>query len=151
MRAKMPEAKGHGLYTADGRHPVVIVIDSNRSTAAVASMLAEQFGCRALPLSTASAAVRVLKEGQTIDLILIDFGIGDMNPVAAARLIHTVDLRGATPIIAIDDKAHVGVQSRERDLFAGTVTKPYSPRELFTALEKSLGPAPAGLSAPSRH
>lgn len=148
----MPEIRGHGLLTTDGRRPVVVVVDSNRSTAAVATMLAEQFGCRALPMSSAHAAIRVLREDQTIDLVLIDCGVGDMNPVVAARLIRTVDTRQATPLVAIDDSgqtgAQTGVQDCERGLFAGTVTKPYSPRELFAALEKSLSTAPESLTAP---
>lgn len=144
----MPETGGQGFLTADGRRPIVMIIDANRSTAAVATMLTEQFGCRSLPTSSVNAALRLLRGDQTIDLVLIDCGGADMTLAAAGWLIRNVDARGEIPLIAIGDDASSKAQSGERGLFAGTVTSPYSPRELFVALQTSLGIVSTSLTAP---
>lgn len=134
----MPGDTHHGLLTADGRQPLVAVLDANPSTSAVAVMLAGQFGCRTLGVQSVEALLKLLKGESTIDLVLIDFGIGDMDPMVAAQLIRTLGLRGAMPLVGIASRSADPADSRARGLFAATVTKPYSPRELYAALDKSL-------------
>lgn len=136
----MAERQGTGLRTADGRRPVVAVIDGNPATAAVASMLAEQFGCRSVAAGSVEAALATLKREEVVDLVLLDFAITDMDPIVAAQLIRVLGPRGAMPIVAIARTLSHTVDARARSVgFARTVAAPYSPRELYEAMEASLG------------
>lgn len=144
----MPGDTHHGLLTADGRQPLVAVLDGNPSTSAVALMLAEQFGCRVLGAPSVEAVLKLLKGGSTIDLVLIDFGISDMDPIVAAQLIRTLGLRGAMPLVAMGSGPVDPADSRARALFAATVAKPYSPRELYAALDKSLAAMAESATSP---
>jgi len=144
----MPEEKTTGLRTPDGRQPLVVVIDGNAATAAIAVMLLEQFDCRALPAHSTEDALKVLKSDQAVDLVLLDFALDDMDPLVAAQLIRALGPRGAMPIVALTSTA--AVTSGPRGIavgFARTLTKPYSPRELYAALDSSLGRVAEGAAS----
>jgi CheY-like chemotaxis protein len=138
MRAEMPE-HAFGLSTPDGRQPAVAVIDGNAATAMVATTLCEQFGCAVYRAATAEAALALLKREAAIDLVVMDLAIPDMDPIVAAQLIRALGRRGGMPIVAVAGSAAETASSRGRAVgFARTVVKPYSPRELYAALESSL-------------
>ena len=136
----MPEERATGLRTPDGRQPLVVVIDGNPATSAITVMLLEQFDCRTLLARSGEAALKMLKAAQAVDLVLLDFAHDDMDPVVAAQLIRALGPRGAMPIIALTASASAASGPRGHSVdFARIVTKPYSPRELYTALDYSLG------------
>jgi two-component system, sensor histidine kinase len=144
----MPSDRTWRVRSADGRQPVVTLIDGNPPTAAVAAMLLEQFGCRVLVARSVESALALLKQTPGIDLVLIDFAIRDMDPVVAAQLIRALGPRGAMPIIALTASASAASGPRGHAVdFARIVTKPYSPRELYTALDHALGRVAEGAAS----
>jgi len=144
----MPEERTTGLRTPDGRQPLVMVIDGNPAMAAITVMLVEQFDCRALLARSAEAALKMLKGDQAVDLVLLDLGLDDVEPMVAAQLIRALGPRGAMPIIALTASASAASDPRAHAVgFARTVTRPYSPRELYVALDYSLGRVAEGAAS----
>ena len=135
----MPGDAVRGLRTHEGREPVFAVIDSNPSTSAVLVMLSQQFGCRVIANRSVEAALALLRQEQTVDLIAIDLGITDMDPYVAAQLVRMLDKANVMPIIAIADAETVTDAVGARGAcFNHAVAKPYSPRELYAAFETAL-------------
>ena len=144
----MPDERTTGLRTPDGRPPRVVVIDGNPATSAIAVMLLEQFDCQALLARSAEAALKVLKQDQAVDLVVLDLALNDMDPMVAAQLIRALGPRGAMPIVALAATASATSGLRGHAVgFAGTVTKPYSPRELYAVLDRSLGRVAEGAAS----
>jgi CheY-like chemotaxis protein len=74
----------------------------------------------------------------------MDMLVPDMDGFVAVQLIRALGARGALPILALtDDRAALTAQARAAG-FAGTVVKPYSPRELYAAMHAALAGAAAG-------
>ena len=135
----MPGDGARELRTYDGRQPVIAAIDGNPATAAILTMLAEQFGCKVLSDRTAEAGLARLRRAHPVDLVVIDFTITDMDPFVAAQLIRMGDRHRTTPIIAIADASDPNlVEGRRPACFSRMLTKPYSPRELYFIFEAAL-------------
>ena len=134
----MPSESPFGLTTPDGRRPRVAVVCGNVANATIAIMLCEQFGCAPYAAATGEAALALLRKDM-VDLVMLDCAIPDMDAVAAAQLIRALGARGSMPLIALADKAADLATPRSRAAgFAGTVVKPYSPRELYGAIQSAL-------------
>jgi DNA-binding response OmpR family regulator len=133
-------ANGHfGVTTADGRRPHVAIVCGNVAGTTIALVLCEQFGCAPYAAQTGEAALALLRR-EAIDLVILDLTLPDMDGVAAAQLIRALGERGAMPIVALSEKSGGPSVERSRAAgFAGTVVKPYSPRELHAAIETALG------------
>jgi CheY-like chemotaxis protein len=133
----------NGLHTADGRKPRVAVVDGNAANAMVTALLAEQFGCLVLKAPTGEAALALIRREEPVDLVLIDLAIPDMDGIVAALLIRAMGKCGAMPIVPLACRREDIFQPRSRAAgFSGGVLKPYSPRELYTAMEAALARAP---------
>lgn len=133
----------NGLHTADGRKPRVAVVDGNAANAMVTSMLVEQFGCVVLKAPTGEAALALLRREEQVDLVLIDLAIPDMDGIVAALLMRAMGRPGAMPIVPLACRRDDVFQPRSRAAgFSGAVIKPYSPRELYCALETALARIP---------
>jgi CheY-like chemotaxis protein len=137
------ESPANGLHTADGRRPRVAVVDANPANAMVTSLLVEQFGCSALKVPTGEAALALLRREDNVDLVLIDLAIPDMDGIVAALLMRAMGRRGAMPILPLASSRDEVIAPRSRAAgFSGAVLKPYSPRELYAAMEQALSRAP---------
>lgn len=135
----MPGDGARELRTDDGRQPVLAAIDGNPATAAILTMLAEQFGCQVVAERSAEAGLARLKHEERVDLVAIDFTIPDMDPFVAAQLIRLGERHPTTPIIAIADAFDPNLMENRRPAcFSGTLTRPYSPRELYFIFESAL-------------
>jgi two-component system, sensor histidine kinase LadS len=138
----------NGLHMPDGRQPRVAVVDGNSANAMVTAMLATQFGCTVVKAPTGEAALALLRREEPIDLVLIDLAMPDMDGIVAALLIRAMGKCGAMPIVALAARRADIFQPRSRAAgFSGSVLKPYSPRELYIAMESALARAPASASA----
>jgi CheY-like chemotaxis protein len=142
---QMPsETSPNGLHTADGRQPRVAVVDGNTASAMVTSLLVEQFGCAALTVPSGEAALALLRRESAVDLVLIDLSIPDMDGIVVALLMRAMGSRGAMPIVPLASSRAEIVAPRSRAAgFSRALMKPYSPRELYAAMEMALGRAPA--------
>ena len=132
------------LTTQDGRRPRVAVVDANHATAMITTILVEQFGCAPVPAASGEAALALIRQGEAVDLVLIDLEMPDMDGIVAATLIRALGERGAMPIVPF---AHArgdvtGPRGRAAG-FTGAVLKPYSPRELHAAMQTALTRTPA--------
>ncbi|HEY5082625.1 MAG TPA: response regulator [Bauldia sp.] len=134
-----------GLTTADGQRPRVAVVGGTQSAALVAMVLCEQFGCSAINAPTGEAVLALLRRDTPLDMVVIDLSVSDMDGIVAVQLIRALGSRGALPVIALtNDRAEVAGASARAAGFAGMVVKPYSPRELYGAMEAALPRVTAG-------
>jgi CheY-like chemotaxis protein len=131
-----------GLRTADGRPPRVAVVDGNRTSAMVLTVLVEAFGCWPLPAANAEATLALVRREGLIDLVMIDLGLTDMDGMVAVQLIHA--LRHDFPILGLAGKRSDLARLRTRAARLSTVlVKPFTPNELYDAIAAALGKARA--------
>jgi CheY-like chemotaxis protein len=134
-------APGH-ITTADGAPPKIAIVGGSASAAMVASMLCGQFGCTPLVTPTGEAVLGLLRSETRVDLVLIDLSVPDMEGIVAVQLIRAMGARGALPVVAlVADKTEVSSNRARAAGFSAAVVKPYSPRELFGAIEHALARA----------
>jgi CheY-like chemotaxis protein len=139
-----------GGLAANGERPVVAIVGGTPAGATVATILIEQFGCEPRRASTGEAALSLLRQGEHIDLVVLDLSVPDMDGIVALQLIRALGARGNLPVLALtNDRAEVATPRARAAGFAGAVVKPYSPRELFAAMEAALAREP--LRAVVRH
>lgn len=130
------------ITTADGSPPKVAIVGGSPSAAMVASMLCGQFGCKPIVTPTGEAVLGLLRSDTRVDLVLIDLSIADMEGIVAVQLIRAMGTRGALPVVAlVADKSEVSSNRARAAGFAAAVVKPYSPRELFGAMQHALARA----------
>jgi CheY-like chemotaxis protein len=136
-------ARATGQITAaDGTPPKVAIVGGSASGALVASMLCGQFGCKAIVTPTGEAVLGLLRSETHVDLVLIDLSVPDMEGIVAVQLIRAMGARGALPVVAlVADKSEISGNRARAAGFAAAVVKPYSPRELFGAIEHALARA----------
>ncbi|MGE4559076.1 MAG: PAS domain S-box protein, partial [Desulfobulbus sp.] len=126
-----------------GRGEVVLVVEDEESMLALNRTMLDQLNYRVLTASTPAEAVRIAKEfGRTIDLLLTDVIMPEMNGRELARVIcgfcpkvKTLFMSGYTANVI----AHRG------ELDAGThfITKPFSTEELALKVRETLQDQPA--------
>lgn len=132
------------LRTAAGRPPRVALVDGNRTSTMLLTVLCEAFGCWPLPVQSAEAALALIRRDDLIDLVLVDLALTDMDAIVVVQLIRT--LGRDFPILGLaGNRSDV---SRMRSRAAGltsVLSKPFSPGELYDAMVSALGKA--GISA----
>jgi CheY-like chemotaxis protein len=89
-----------------------------------------------------------------VDVVLMDLSVPDMDAFAAARLIRTLVICGVPIIAMARDHHEIASQGGGAVDFAGTIVRPYSPRDVHGALQSALSlrppiapPAMAALAA----
>lgn len=131
-----------GLTTTAGERPRVAIVGGTPSGVMVATVLIEQFGCSPLNAPTGEAVLSLLRADQEIDLVVIDLSVADMDGIVAVQMIRALGRRGALPVVALtNEQADIAAPRARAAGFAGSVAKPYSPRELYTAMRQALGQA----------
>jgi CheY-like chemotaxis protein len=129
-----------GLTTVDGRRPRVAIVGGTPSSAMVATVLCQQFGCTTLHTPTGESVLALLRRDTPVDMVVIDLSVADMDGIVAVQLIRAMGARGALPVVALaGDRAEVASNRARAAGFSGAVVKPYSPRELYGAMQTALG------------
>jgi CheY-like chemotaxis protein len=132
-----------GLTTADGRRPRVAVVGGTPSSAMVATVLCDQFGCAPFNTRTGESVLALLRRDIPLDMVVLDLSVPDMDGIVAVQLIRALGARGSLPVLALANDRNETTTTRARAAgFAGTVVKPYSPRELYAAMRSALAEAP---------
>jgi CheY-like chemotaxis protein len=137
-----------GLTTADGRRPRVAIVGGTPAGAMVATVLCDQFGCTPFNTASGESVLALLRRDFPLDLVVLDLSVPDMDGIVAVQLIRALGARGALPVLALaDDRADITGPRARGAGFAGAVIKPYSPRELYCAMQlalaRNLAAAPA--------
>jgi DNA-binding response OmpR family regulator len=128
----------------NGHRPRVAIVGGSPASATIATILIQQFGCDALRAAGGEAALALLRADPAIDLIVLDLNIPDMDGIVAAQLIRALGARATLPILAVtDDKSRLAAPRARGAGFSGAVIKPYSPRELYAAMEAAFARTPA--------
>ena len=137
------------LTTAAGARPRVAIVGGSSSGMLVATVLIEQFGCAPVNAATGEAVLALLRAEENIDLVVMDLSVRDMDGIVAVQLIRALGARGTLPVVALtSDRAAMAAPRARAAGFAGSVAKPYSPRELYAAMRSALGrPATATVTA----
>jgi CheY-like chemotaxis protein len=130
------------LRTTGGRPPRVALVDGNRTSAMLLTVLCETFGCWPLPVAGAEAALALIRRDALIDLVLVDLVLPDMDGIVVVQLIRA--LGRDFPILGLAGKRSdvPPLRSRAAGLTA-VLTKPFSPNELYDAMVSALGKAGA--------
>ena len=127
------------LKTADGRRPRIAIVGGTPSSAMVATVLCQQFGCSTISTPTGESVLALLRRDTPVDLVVIDLSVADMDGIVAVQLIRALGARGALPVVALAAaRADVATNRARAAGFNGAVLKPYSPRELFAAMQSAL-------------
>jgi CheY-like chemotaxis protein len=112
----------------------------------VAGVLIDQFGCARLSARRGSDILALLATREPIDLVIVDINAaGGDEALSTSELIGTLGA-GQPPVVALADMRAAPGQALRFARLAGTVAKPYSPRELFGAMQSALK-APAAMAA----
>jgi CheY-like chemotaxis protein len=127
------------LTTVQGAAPTVAIVGGTPSGAMIAEMLCRQFGCNPISAPTGESVLGLLRSDARVDLVLIDLSVSDMEGIVVVQLIRALGNRGALPVVAmaVDKVQMTGHRGRGAG-FAGTIVTPYSPRELFMAMQSAL-------------
>ena len=128
-----------GLRTLDGRRPRVALVGGSPASAMVANVLIEQFGCASLPARRGSDVLALLASREPIDLVVVDV-TGNDDALSTSELIGTLGA-GQPPVMALAEASATPDRAFRFARFAGTVAKPYSPRELYGAMRDALSAA----------
>ncbi len=140
----MPASASTGLTTAKGQRPRVAIVGGTPSAAMVAAVLCQQFGCSTISTPTGESVLALLRRDTPVDLVVIDLSVADMDGIVAVQLIRAMGARGALPVVALaGDRSEVANNRARAAGFSGAVVKPYSPRELYAAMQAALGKASA--------
>jgi CheY-like chemotaxis protein len=128
-----------GFTGPGGRRPRVAIVGGTPAGTMVAAVLLEQFGCIPVSAPTGEAILGLLRGETTVDLVVIDLSVPDMDGIVAVQLIRALGARGELPVIALTEDRALMAQPRARAAgFAGTILKPYSPHELYAALAAAI-------------
>jgi CheY-like chemotaxis protein len=125
-----------GLRTQDGRRPRVALVGGSRASAMVAGVLIEQFGCASLPARRGGDVLALLASREPIDLVVVDV-TGNDDALSTSELIGTLGA-GQPPVVALAEANATPRRAFRFARYAGTVAKPYSPRELYGAMRNAL-------------
>jgi CheY-like chemotaxis protein len=119
----------------------VLLAEDNLVNAHLATVLLRKAGHRVTLVTTGRLALEAL-EKERYDVVLMDVQMPDMDGLAATAAIRLGETRTGrhVPIIALT--AHAMADDRRRCLDAGSdgyLSKPFSPPELYAALEEVRG------------
>ncbi|MEU9101952.1 HAMP domain-containing protein [Streptomyces sp. NPDC048361] len=140
VRADEPiEVSQHADKSLAGR-TVLVVDDDDRNLYAITGIL-EVHGMTVLQAENGRIALDTLSAHPTIDLILMDVMMPEMDGYAATAAIRAMPDHVDLPIIAVTAKAMIG--DREKSLASGAsdyVTKPVDAGELMARIKRQLNP-----------
>jgi CheY-like chemotaxis protein len=112
--------------------PLILVVEHNRTDQQVFNHLLDKFDYRPQIVSSAEAAIEVVKQTR-FAVILLNLNLPDMDGLVCAKAIKEIDLEltSQTPIIGIVDQAPDEEQSKVVEVHLNDyLVKPVSPEAL---------------------
>ena len=129
-----PRAQLHGLR--------LLVVDDNSTSRRILSTLADQWGLRATTLETGHAAVACVAAGETFDLAILDMQMPEMDGIMLARALRQHPAGARLPLMLLSSIGHQ-TDAETSQLFAARLSKPAKPAQIFDAIARIFGAAPA--------
>lgn len=114
---------------------ILVIDDDSRNIFALTAVLrARSYDC--LSCHSAEEAIELLKGEATVDVVLIDMMMPDMDGYEAIPIIKNIPSRQSTPVISVTAQAMVG--DMEKCMLAGAdgyISKPVDVDKLFSLLD----------------
>lgn len=124
--------------------PRVLLIEDTEDTRELSRMVLESQACEVAAVSSAEAALGLLRAGERFDLVFTDVCLGGLSGIEAAECIR--EFQPSLPVLVTSglDPAQVTAQLRPGIHF---LPKPYSMSELLDAIRACFGTVEAGRAA----
>ena len=131
-----PMPAAHGAPICKDRHCRILLVDDDASVREVTAAILVERGYELVEAGSGGAALDVLsREGEDIDLLLIDFAMPGMNGLEVAREARV--RRPGLPVLFVTgyaDSAAMDEMSRER-----IISKPFREDDLVSRIDDALG------------
>ena len=117
---------------------MVLLVEDHTTLRTILAESIESLGYRVIAVGTGLDALDAYAS-QTVDAVLLDVNLPDMNGLELVRRLHSVAGRQPIPVIGLS--GHGGASHRRRCLDAGMVaylTKPVGLQNLADVIEKCL-------------
>jgi PAS domain S-box-containing protein len=128
----------------------LLVIDDSAPSRRILATLAEKWGMPATVVQNARAGLAALADDPSFDVVLVDMQMPEMDGITFARAARELPGHAGIPLILISSIGRLPAAD-EPGLFAGVLTKPLKPSQLFDAIARIFGtrdPFPAGTAQP---
>jgi two-component system, sensor histidine kinase and response regulator len=124
----------------------ILLTEDNPPTRKLMQRLLERHGYRVVTANNGKEAVAILeKQGQTIDLVLMDVQMPEMDGFQATAFIREKERSSGRHLPIIAMTAHAMQGDREKCLAVGMdgyVSKPVNPAEVFAAIAATIASSP---------
>jgi len=108
----------------------ILIVDDNRSVHTLLAAIFRKYGALPLSSETAAEAITVISSDASIDIVLLDIQLPDIDGTVAVKKIK--DIRSNLPVIAQTANALEDDRRRYLELgFDGYISKPYNREELI--------------------
>jgi two-component system sensor histidine kinase/response regulator len=154
---QQPGSRSASVVVPRFRGARVLVAEDNELNQYIARELLEAMGITVSVVSNGREALAFLREqpaaarGRSVDLVLMDIQMPEMDGLAASRAIRALDDRRIAQVPIVAMTAHAGSEDRRRSLEAGMnehLTKPIDPTALGRKMLRWL-PGECAISAGS--
>lgn len=111
----------------------ILIVDDNRSVHKLLAAIFKKYGATPISAETASSALEILNSDSSIDIVLLDIQLPDMDGTVAVTKIK--ELRSTLPVIAQTANALEDDRRKYLELgFDGYISKPYNRDELIRSV-----------------
>jgi CheY-like chemotaxis protein len=124
------------------------VVDDNSTNRRILSDLATKWDFSVVTLPDAASAIEQVRSGEKFDFAILDMHMPGMDGIELARALRALPSSAGIPLLLLSSIGHQ-FPSEHRNLFAAVLTKPVKPAQLYDAILRIMGPAPAETPPPA--
>ena len=135
-------APRHAAPAAALRGQRLLIVDDNSTSRRILTALADRWGLLATAHATGRAALAALSAGETFDLAILDMQMPEMDGIALARALRQHPAGARLPLLLLSSIGHQ-TDAETAQLFAARLSKPAKPAQIFEAISRLFGAAPA--------
>jgi CheY-like chemotaxis protein len=124
------------------RDEVILVVDDDLDVRELTVAFLKSVGYAVTAVESGRAALEILARGASVDLVLIDYAMPDLDGVETVRLVRA--MRPGLPVLMMSGYADTAALESEAGT-SGILKKPFTLAELSARVDGALrGPEPAG-------
>ena len=128
----------------------MLIVDDNATNRRILTDVAAGWGMESRAAGTPVEALAWLREGQLFDVAVLDMHMPGMDGVMLAREIRLLREPGAMPLVMLSSLGERDIAA-ESALFAGYLTKPAKPAQLFEVVSSLFKTDPVATQKASTH